>query len=157
MINPRLPDWPEDLRRCAEELGMPGIRLHPNYHNYRMDEPLFAELLDRVLDYRLIVQLVVREDDVRVQHPLMQVADTDTKGLVGLIHARPALRLVLLNALSTVRGNELAELAATRQVWCDIATQEGIGGVAELAATVSPDRVLFGLSIYRCLRWSPQS
>lgn len=143
-VNPRLPAWADDLRRCAEEFKMPGVRLHPNYHGYRVDEPLFAELLDRAADYRLVVQLVVRMDDARVQHPLMQIPDTETKGLANLVQARPALRLVLLNALASVRGSELTELAATRQVWFDIATKEGIGGVAELAEAVSPDRVLFG-------------
>lgn len=143
-INPRLPDWREELRRCDEDYGMSGIRLHPGYHGYALDDPLVAELLDRSAQRRLIVQLVVRMDDVRVQHPLMRVADVDVRPLVELVRSRSSLRLVLLNSLATVARAALVELAATERVWFEIATQEGVGGVAALLETVSSARVLFG-------------
>ena len=143
-INPMLSDWQDDLRRCSEDHQMPGIRLHPGYHGYRLDDPVFAQLLDSAAQRGLIVQLVVRMDDVRVQHPLMRIPDVDVKPLADLVKARPALRLVVLNGLATIRGGELKQLAAVGRIWFDIAMQEGMGGVAGLLRTVPPSRVLFG-------------
>lgn len=143
-INPMLPDWQEDVRRCAEDYRMPGIRLHPSYHGYRLDDPVFAQLLDLAAQRRLIVQLVVRMDDIRVQHPLMRIADVDTKPLAGLVKARPGLRLVVLNGLATLRGAQLKPLAAMERVWFEIAMREGVGGVASLLGEVPASRVLFG-------------
>jgi hypothetical protein len=143
-VNPMLPDWQEDLRRCHEDLRMPGIRLHPNYHGYGLDHPAFSELLTLAQKRRLIVQLVVRMDDVRTQHPLMRVPDVDTKPLPALLAVRSNLRLVILNGQAAIRGAELQRLAAPGNVSFDIAMQEGVGGVAGLLQHVPPERVLFG-------------
>jgi hypothetical protein len=43
-VNPALPDWEEDLRRCQEKYRMPGIRLYPSYHNYTLQTPEVARL-----------------------------------------------------------------------------------------------------------------
>ncbi|MEZ6079983.1 MAG: amidohydrolase family protein [Pirellulaceae bacterium] len=70
-VNPTLPDWQDDLRRCHEVHQMRAIRIHPNYHGYSLDSALCDELFQAAQDRRLIVQLVLAMEDVRVQHPLM--------------------------------------------------------------------------------------
>jgi uncharacterized protein len=143
-VNPTLPAWEEDLRRCHEEHRMPGIRLHPNYHGYTLDDPALARLLDLAAGQGLIVQLVVAMEDERTQHPLMRAPHVDATPLLTLLPSRPGLRVVLLNWFRCVKGALLPNLAAAGQVYFDIATLEGVGGVANLLKQVPPERVVFG-------------
>ena len=143
-VNPMLPDWEEDLRRCHEVHKMPGIRLHPNYQGYKLDDPAFAKLLDLAGERGLIVQLVVTMEDERTQHPLMRVPHVDVAPLLALLASRSKLRIVLLNWSRGVSVALAAKLSAAGQVYFDIATVEGVGGVANLLKQVPADRVVFG-------------
>jgi uncharacterized protein len=143
-VNLSLPDWEEDLRRCREEHQMPGIRLHPNYHRYPLDDRRFAKLLDLAGERGLIVQVVVSMEDERTQHPRMQASQVDLKPLPGLLTSRPGLRVVLLNWSRGMKGDLVTKLASTGLVCFDIATVEGVGGVANLLKQVPVDRVVFG-------------
>jgi predicted TIM-barrel fold metal-dependent hydrolase len=143
-VNPTLPDWREDVRRCHEEHKMPGIRLYPGYHGYGLDSSDLAELLTMAEERGLVVQVVVRLEDTRMQHPLMRVEDVDPKPLAELVAARPKLRVVILNALKGVRASVLASLVAAGQVYFEISMLEGVEGIANLMGQVPAERLLFG-------------
>lgn len=142
-INPLLPDWPDDLRRCVEEHQMRGIRLFPNYHGYTLSDPRFAAVLDAATARGLLVQISVIMEDERTLHPLVTVAATDPAPLVGLLKDRPNTRVQLLNAFRTLRGKPLTDLAATG-VRFEIAMLEGVEGITKLLAQIDPDRLCFG-------------
>lgn len=143
-INPKLPDWEEDLRRCAEVHRMPGIRLHPNYHGYKLNEPDFGRLLRLATERRLLVQLSIVMEDERMMHPLLRVEPVDSAPLAELIKQTPGLRLVLLNALRTLRGQPLVDLIAAGEVYVEISMLEGVGGIANLLTQLPAARVIFG-------------
>jgi len=142
-LNPTLPDWREDVRRCQEEHHMPGIRLHPNYHGYNLRDPVFAEVLQTAVARRLCVQLAWCMEDVRTQHPLVRVPNVDLAPLPGLFERFPALRLQILNWKSA-RGAQARQMASAGQVYMDFAMVENPGGVARLLKTVPAERVFFG-------------
>ncbi len=143
-VNPKLPDWQDDLRRCVEEYHMPGVRLHPNYHGYKLDDPDFAKLLRLAAERGLIVQLVLIMEDERTMHPLLRVEPTSVAGLAGLLKQTPGLRIVLLNSQRVLRSQALAGLMAAGDVYVETAMLEGVGGVANLLSQVPLNRVLFG-------------
>ena len=144
-VNPLLPDWREELRRCHEEHKMLGIRLHPNYHGYALDDPAFAELLGEASRRGLIVQIALKMEDERTLHPLLKgLPTTDPAPLAGLLAREPRPKVVLLNALGNVLGERLKRLLATGWISSDIATLEGAAGLERLVMQIGPDKLLFG-------------
>jgi predicted TIM-barrel fold metal-dependent hydrolase len=143
-VNPVLPDWQDDLLRCHEVHKMPGIRLHPNYHGYTLDDPRFAELLSLATERDLIVQLALSMEDERTQHALHRVPHVDAKPLAAIVSKFPKLRLVLLNAFRSLPVLQCGEVAKAGQVWFDIAMLESVAGVAKLVEQIGPQRILFG-------------
>lgn len=143
-VNPKLPDWEEDVRRCHEEHKMAGLRLHPNYHGYKLDDPDFAKLLDLAAARKLIVQIPLTMEDERTQHPLVLVPHVDVTPLVAHARQRPGLKLVLLNAFRSLRGEKLETIAKAGNVSFDIGMLELVGGVGDLIQKIGVDSILFG-------------
>lgn len=143
-LHPKYPDWEEELRRCVEVHRMPGLRLYPNYHGYSLDDPDFRAVLRAAADRHLIVQIALVMEDERMMHPRFRVEPVDATPLAEVVHDTPGARLVLVNALRTLRAQPLLKLLATDRVWVEIAMCEGIGGVGALLSQVPANRVLFG-------------
>jgi uncharacterized protein len=143
-INPKLPDWQDDIRRCHEEHRMPGIRLHPNYHGYDFADPDFTELLRLANARALIVQIALCMEDVRTQHPLMRVPPVDVAPLAAAISREPQLRMVLLNCTGLIKLNDLQPVLNAGDVCMDLSMVERVGGVGRLLEQVPAEKVCFG-------------
>lgn len=143
-INPRFPDWEEELHRCADVYRMRGIRLNPDYHGYNLADPEFMRLLGRARDSHLIVQLALCMEDQRTINPRLHLEALDLAPLTEVVSQLPGLKLVLLNALRTWQPEQLRRLVSAGEVYVEIAMLEGVGGVARLLQEIPTARVLFG-------------
>lgn len=140
-VNLTLPDWQEDVRRCAEEHGMRMIRLHPNYHGYALKDPMFKDLLALSVKHRLLVQVVAQMEDERTQNPQVRVAPVNLAPLATVMKEVPEAQVMLLNANAAMLMRHLQECP---NVWLDFAMIEGVGGVENLLKTWPQERLVFG-------------
>ncbi len=144
-VNPLLPDWPEELRRCHEDHKMLGIRLHPNYHGYALDNPLFAELLSAAAKRGLIVQIALKMLDERTLHPLLKnLPSTSPAPLEALVTREPKPKVVLLNGGGGGRGERGRRLLATGAISFDMSTVEGASGLERLIKQIGHEHIVFG-------------
>lgn len=142
-LNPMLPGWEEDLRRIVEVHQMPGIRLHPNYHGYKLNDPVFERVLQLADERNLLVQISIIMEEERTIHPLVNVPPTDTAPLSTVLKKFPKVHVQLLNAFRTLHGLPVISLAA-HGVSFEIAMLEGVGGVANLLEKLPTDHLCFG-------------
>ena len=146
-INPTLPDWEDDLRRCQEVHRMRGVRLFPNYHGYALDDPRFARLLDLAAQRGLLVQIALMLEDDRSQNPALPAAPVQAAPLVEVMQKIPAARVMLLNSASRVLASShtpLLRRLTDSGVLFEIATLESLAGIESLLRNTPGARLAFG-------------
>lgn len=145
-INPAFPDWEDDLRRCHEVHRMPGVRLFPNYHGYKLDDPRFVRLLELAAQRKLLVQIPLLLEDERSHNPVLTVPSVEVAPLADLLPKIPGARVMLLNCGARILMGNAALLKRLNAAgaWFDLATLEGAGGLENLFARAPDARVAFG-------------
>lgn len=143
-VNPSLPRWEDDVERCAKQHRMRGIRLHPNHHGYKLDDPRFHELLKLATSLRLFVQIACLMEDERTQHPLLRVAPVEVSPLPDALDAAPGARIMLLNWQRSSGGKPTLLTLKSTNVMFDVAMVEQIMGIETLIGELPADRIVFG-------------
>lgn len=98
VINPTYPEWEEDLKQCAGEFGMRGVRLYPQYHGYLLEDEacLAAVLAAQALD--LVCAFTVRMVDERQQSWLDTTQKLSMDDIAELISRAPKGKFQILHA-----------------------------------------------------------
>lgn len=90
------------------------------------------------------MQLVTAMEDERMMHPLLRVPAVDVNPLENALKSAPECRVVLLNGLRTVPAPILPKIVGAGNVYFEIASLEGAGGIANVLQHMPVERLLFG-------------
>ena len=143
-VNPTLPDWENDVRRCHETFHFSGIQLHPNYHGYTLDDPRFARLLDLATDHGLAVHLIAWLEDEPRKWLRPREAEVDLKPLARTVSKIPNAKVVIANGVRSARDDVFQELARLEQVSFDFGRLSDPDDFDQLIAATSAKRIVFG-------------
>lgn len=88
-VHPDAEDWEEELNRIAA-MGLKGIKLHPDYQNFSMDEPRVLPLFKKIRDLGLIVVVHAGYDPVSPKFVHCTPA-----GCQKVLKACPGIKMVL--------------------------------------------------------------
>ena len=98
VLNPTYAAWREDLEVCRRQLGMPGVRLVPQYHGYAPGDPACREIVQAARDLHMVVAFCVRLVDDRQRSWLDPSRDLGMDDVLAVVAQTPDARYMILNS-----------------------------------------------------------
>lgn len=144
-VNPDWPAWERDIAECAD-LGMPGVRVNPNYQGWLLTDPLFDALLTAAEELGLFVEVAVRMTDERHHHPLVMVPALSLGGVLDACADHPDATIVIANAKNAEISGVARDAGGPlpERLYFEMSHVESVGGVQAIADEIGIEHLLFG-------------
>ncbi len=161
VINPIYAGWREDLETSVNEMGMKGLRLYPQYHDYSLTEPSLIELIGLARDKGIPVAFDIRMVDSRQRSwldiPLFDYCATDKKDIIykewsvrnilPVIKAVPDAKYIIVNVANSFSlTEEEKDLVMKADILFDTSgrTIRGKDNLPELIKRLGREKFAFG-------------
>ena len=106
IINPVYAGWQRDLKTCHEKFGMKGIRIYPQYNDYKLTDTASIEMIKAARDLGVIIAFTVRMVDRRLRH-WMDINDVwNVSDLIPVIKEVPDAKYMILNISNGMQLND---------------------------------------------------
>jgi predicted TIM-barrel fold metal-dependent hydrolase len=145
-LNPAYAGWERDLSWCVD-MGFRGLRLYPCYHNYALDGPEAAAIIDASAEAGFPVTLPCRVVDVRQRHWMDTDDNLDPALALKVAEAHPKATFVLTESILSWPADS-DEWKRMRDVnfYVEFSRMTSVLGknIQIMTDSLGADRVLFG-------------
>ena len=94
VLNPMLPAWQDDLKRCVTDLKISAVRLMPGYHGYSLKDPVMDQVASALRERKLPLMFTLRIRDERTAW-LLQPANILMMDVANFVNNHPDLTVLL--------------------------------------------------------------
>lgn len=144
-INPTYVKWEDDLTACKERLGMKGVRIYPQYHDYELAGPLGRRVAAACKERDLALFIAHRIEDPRQRISLDPGKIVTFDDLARLIAAVPGVKIVFTNARGNLTHHRLLQNELVHQKWyMDLSLVEGAKDLAGMVINPAWNHLVFG-------------
>lgn len=140
-FHPLAPNALEQIDRIADE-GFKGIKLHPYYQDFFLDEPMMLPLYARMVERRLII---VCHTGFDIAFPRIRKADPAR--IAGIVSALPSLKFVATHLGGWEDWDNVEKFLIGKPVYMEISYTLGQlpdNRVRDMLMHHPADRILFG-------------
>lgn len=102
VINPIYAGWKDDLEKSVGQMGMRGVRIHPLYHHYDLNNKNCIDLVKRTRDLGLPVAFSLRIVDKRVSSWMDINEEWSLKDVLPIIKEVPDAKYMILNLVNSL-------------------------------------------------------
>ena len=161
IINPIYAGWRDDFETSVSKMGMKGLRLFPQYHDYEMADPSLIELVKMARDHGLPVTFDIRMVDSR-QRSWMDIPkfnpatdykvdiitkEWSLKNIVPIVEAVPDAKFIIVNLANSINlVDEEMELIKKADLLFDTSGRSirGENSLGDLIKKFGKDKFAFG-------------
>lgn len=140
-VHPMDPDYKGQLRRI-QELGFKGIKLHPDFQDFFIDDPEAFHVMDYAASLGLIIVLHSGED---ISYP--DCHHNTPKRMLPVIKALPGAKIVAAHMGGWRYWDDVERLLMDTDLYIDTCFSLGFCSKEQflrIARNFNPDRILFG-------------
>jgi predicted TIM-barrel fold metal-dependent hydrolase len=140
-MHPDLPDWKEEIRRIKEQ-GFRGIKLHPDYQNFFVDDPRLFPLYENVFQEGLWILF-----HAGVDIGLLPPYHCTPKRLASLLKLFPGARIIAAHMGGYLCWDEVEEHLLGREIYFDTSYSFDVLGPEKMVRLIcehGPEKILFG-------------
>lgn len=140
-VHPETPDVASWTKRFAEA-GLRGVKMHPMYQEFAIDEPRMDRVYQAIIDAGLLLEMHCGYD---IAFPGDTRADVDR--IVRAVERHPSLRLICTHLGAWRQWDAVRDHLVGKNVWLETSMSMSLLGLEvsnKLIRAHGPGRVMFG-------------
>lgn len=143
-INPSFPDSLEHLDECIDEMGMVGVKIHPNYHGYSLENDTVSQFFKECSKKNVPVIIPLRIQDERSHHPSSKVPPIPAAQAVSVAKKNPSLKIIICNARSNEISGILTKADSLNNLYITFSWVQSLNFIEKAVRKVGCNRMLWG-------------